>query len=157
MIIKSIFKFVYTAILAIGIASVGAQSAIADDRSGKTLVGSWMVTVSTNLGLPPAINLTTVNRDGTMTNSDSQFGTGHGVWKRVGAGNFAIKFMTPILMTSPLVPPGSILTITGTLTVEQGGATASGPYQAVVRDAFGDIVFPFSGIVEFSRITIDDG
>jgi len=137
-------------------ASLGSQDAVADDQPGKTLVGSWVVHVANNLGLPPAVDLTTVNRDGTMTNSDPQFGTGHGVWKRVGDSNFAIKFKTPILLSSPLAPPGSILTVTGTVTVEAGGKTASGPYEAVVRDAAGNILFPFFGMVNFARISIDE-
>lgn len=155
MITKSIFRLARSAILAFFLVSAGLQLAVAEDQSGKTLTGSWMVTVNTNLGLPPAVDITTVNRDGTMTNSDALFGTGHGVWKRVGNSAFAIKFMTPMLVTSQMAPPGSILTVTGTVTVDTGGSAASGPYEAVVRDAFGNFVFAFSGIVDFSRITLD--
>ena len=148
--------FTYTGLLVIFIVAVGAQDAAADDQSGKTLVGSWTVVVTSNLGLPPVIDLTTVNRDGTMTNSDAMFGTGHGVWKRAGDSQFAFKFMTPILLTASLAPPGSMLTVAGTLTVDKGGATAFGPYEAVVEHPAIGLVLPFAGTVSFARISIDD-
>lgn len=148
--------FTHAGILVIFIAAAGIQGAAADDQHGKTLVGSWTVLVTSNLGLPPVTDLTTVNRDGTMTNSDAMFGTGHGVWKRVGASRFAFKFMTPILLTAPLAPPGSMLTVSGILTVDQGGATAFGPYDAVVENPAFGFVLPFEGTVSFARISIDD-
>ena len=155
--IRNLFpRLVYAMVLLVCVTTVGIQDVAADERHGKSIVGSWSVVVSTNLGPPPAVNLSTINRDGTMTNSDSQFGTGHGVWKHISGGRIAYKFMTPILMTSELVPPGSMLTVTGTWTIDSGGHTASGPYEAVVRDAFGNLVFPFFGMVELSRVTLGD-
>jgi hypothetical protein len=156
MLKRLIDLFTHTGILVIFIAAAGIQSAAADDQSGKTLVGSWTVLVTSNLGLPPVTDLTTVNRDGTMTNSDAMFGTGHGVWKRVGDSQFAFKFMTPILLTAPLGTPGSILTVTGTLTVDKGGATAFGPYEAVVEHPAIGIELLFEGTVSFARISIGD-
>jgi hypothetical protein len=162
MLKRLIDLFTHTGILVIFIAAAGIQSATADDQSGKTLVGSWTVLVTSNLGLPPVTDLTTVNRDGTMTNSDAMFGTGHGVWKRVGKSQFEFKFMTPILLTASLVPPGSgfppgsILTVTGTLAVDKGGATAFGPYEAVVEHPAIGPVMSFAGTVAFARISIDD-
>jgi len=136
----------------------GVNVAMADDSHGKTLVGSWVVVVTSNLSPFPAVDLTTVNRDGTMINTDAQFGTGHGVWKRLGDSRFAIKFMTPIMFTNPFeLPPGSMLTVEGTLTVDEGGMTASGSYHAVVVDAFGGLLFPFEGAIAFQRISIQGG
>jgi hypothetical protein len=90
-----------------------------------------------------------------MTNSDALFGTGHGVWKRVGNSAFAIKSMTPMLVTTQIAPPGSNLTVAGTVIVDTGGSTASGPYEAVARDTMGNIVFASSGAVVFSLITLN--
>lgn len=142
----------------------GFQPAVADE-SGRTLVGSWEVFITNNQGLPPALDLSTVNRDGTMTNSDSLFGTGHGVWKRAGNGSFKLKFRTPILATAsgpPFsfpFPPGSILTVTATAMVAEDGMTAYGPYQAIVHAPDGSggsvPVFGFDGNIALTRITVD--
>lgn len=152
---RLISLFTHTGILVIFIVAAGIQSATADDQSGKTLVGSWTVLVTSNFG-PDVTDMTTVNRDGTMTNSDKEFGTGHGVWKRVGESRFAFKFMTPILLTVISLPAGSILTVTGTLTVDKGGATAVGPYEAVIEHPDIGPLVPFNGTVNFTRIRIDD-
>lgn len=142
----------------------GFQPALAD-APGRTPVGSWEVFITNNQGLPPALDLSTVNRDGTMTNSDSLFGTGHGAWKSAGNGQFKMKFRTPILATAsgpPLFfpfPPGSVLTVTATAMVAENGMTAFGPYQAVVHapDGAGGVVqvFDFDGDIALSRITVD--
>ncbi len=143
----------------------GFPSALADDTFGRTLVGSWEVFITNEQGLPPNLDMATVNRDGTLTNSDSVFGTGHGAWKRTGNGRFAMKFRTPILATasgSPFFfpfPPGSVLTVSAEVMVAEDGMGAFGPYQAVVHapDGLGGQipVFDFNGNVAFSRITVD--
>lgn len=131
----------------------GSPDALAEGQPGKTMVGSWVVTISSDFG-PPAIDVTTVNRDGTMSNSDALFGTGHGVWTHAGASTFAFKFMTPILVTAGF-PPGAMLTVTGSATVNDGGMDASGPFQAVVTDPSGFVLFGFSGTVDFARISME--
>jgi hypothetical protein len=156
-------RLVTTSILAM-LLLAAVQPALADEP-GRTLVGSWEVFITNNAGLPPALDLSTVNRDGTMTNSDSLFGTGHGVWKHAGKGKFNMKFRTPILATAsgpPFFfpfPPGSILTVTATATVAEDGMTAFGPYQAAVHapDGSGEVVqvFGFDGNIALSRVTID--
>lgn len=145
----------------------GFQTALADDTFGRTLVGSWEVYITNEQGLQPNVNMTTVNRDGTMTNSDSIFGTGHGAWKRTRNGQFTMKFRTPILATA-LGPPflfpfplGSVLTVESTVTVANDGLSAFGTYDAAVHvpDGQGSYVpfpvFEFNGTVAFSRITVD--
>jgi hypothetical protein len=134
----------------------GTQVATADDSPGKTLVGAWEVLITNNVGLPPAVDIAVVNRDGTMSNSDAVLGTGHGAWKRIGNSRFSYKFKTPVLVTNLFgFPPGSMLTVSGTLTVDAGGMTASGPYDFVVISPFGDVLLAFDGIVFFSRILPD--
>ena len=141
------------ALLAISLILVGTTSATAGPQPGKTMVGSWIVTINSDFG-PPAIDIATVNRDGTMSNSDALFGTGHGVWRHAGASTFAYKFMTPILVTAGF-PPGAMLTVTGTATVNDGGHDATGPFQAVVTVPPGIVFFGFSGTVDFARISVD--
>lgn len=158
MLKRLISLFSHTGIVFIFIAVTGIPEATADYQSGKTLVGSWEVVITNEQGLPPAVNITVVNRDGTMSNSDGIFGTGHGVWERAGASQFAFKFKTPILAINILnYPPGSMLTVTGTITVAKGGATATGPYSAVILDSMGNLLFGFDGTVFFTRISIDGG
>ena len=145
--------FMHYALLATFLAVAGTPTALANAQPGKTMVGSWVVTINSDFG-PPAIDITTVNRDGTMTNSDALFGTGHGVWKHAGASTFAFKFMTPILVTAGF-PPGAMLTVTGSATVNKGAMDASGPFEALVTDPSGFVIFGFSGTVDFARIAID--
>jgi hypothetical protein len=141
------------ALFTILLAVTGTPSALAGAQPGKTMVGSWVVTINSDFG-PPAIDIATVNRDGTMSNSDALFGTGHGVWKHAGASTFAFKFMTPILMTAGF-PPGAILTVKGSATVNDGAMDASGPFEALVTDPSGFVIFGFSGTVDFARIVIE--
>ena len=143
----------FSALLVMALALPGSQSALAEGQPGKTMVGSWVVTINSDFG-PPAIDVTTVNRDGTMSNSDALFGTGHGVWRHAGASTFAFKFMTPILVTAGF-PPGAMLTVTGSATVNAGSMAASGPFQATVTDPSGFALFGFSGTVDFARISMD--
>jgi hypothetical protein len=143
----------------------GAQPALADKSPGRTLVGSWEVFITNEQGLPPNLDMTTVNRDGTLTNSDSLFGTGHGAWKRAGDGQFQMTFRTPVLATAggpPLfVPIGSVLTVTATVTVDESGMAAIGPYTAEIVQLGGSTFCGFNGhctltgLVAFSRITVD--
>jgi hypothetical protein len=141
------------ALLTISLVLTGTTTATAEPQPGKTMVGSWVVTINSDFG-PPAVDITTVNRDGTMSNSDALFGTGHGVWRHAGASTFAFKFMTPILVTAGF-PPGAMLTVTGTATVNDGGHDATGPFEAVVTIPPGNVFFGFSGTVDFARISID--
>ena len=78
----------------------GYPPALADDTFGRTLVGSWDVLITNEQGLPPNLDMTTVNKDGTLINSDAIFGTGHGAWTRAEAGRFEMRFRTPILATA---------------------------------------------------------
>lgn len=134
----------------------GAGGALAEHSPGKTLVGAWDVLITNNAGLPPAVDVTVMNRDGTMSNSDPVLGTGHGAWKRLGDGTSSYRFRTPVLITNPFgLPPGTVLTVSGLLTVDEGGMTASGPYEAVAHDPTGAIVLAFDGIVFLTRIMPD--
>jgi hypothetical protein len=92
----------------------------------------------------------------TMSNSDALLGTGHGAWKRVGKSQFSYKFKTPVLVINPFgFPPGSMLTVSGILTVDAGGMTASGPYDFVVVSPSGDVLLAFDGTVFNTRIVSD--
>lgn len=153
MSIRLATTFPLRTLFVIMLALTMAPNALADGKPGKTMVGSWVVTINSDQ-MPPAVDITTVNRDGTMSNSDAMFGTGHGVWKRTGDSNFAFKFMTPILATAGF-PPGTMLTVSGSATVADGAMSATGPFNAVVADASGFVFFGFSGSVDFARITID--
>ena len=134
----------------------GTQVATADDSPGKTLVGAWEVLITNTIGLPPAVDVTVVNRDGTMSNSDALLGTGHGAWKRIGKSRFSYKFKTPVLLTNPFgFPPGSMLTVSGILTVDAGGMTASGPYDFVVVSPSGVVLLALDGTVFNTRIVPD--
>jgi hypothetical protein len=139
------------------VAAVGSPMAVADPAPGQTLVGTWIVNIFPDGPVPPAADISVVNRDGTVSNSDSLLGTGHGIWRRLGDSTFEMKFITPVLaLTGLAFPPGVTLTVTtGDLAVDQGGLTASGTFSADFEPD--QATFPdFTGSISFTRMTFDD-
>jgi hypothetical protein len=123
----------------------------ADSAAGqKSLVGSWIVDVMPDQpGPPPVRNLVTTTSDGTTVNTDPEFGTGHGIWKKTGPREFAGKFLTLIPVGHPF-GEGTI-TVTSTLTVDKDGDTATGPFTTVF-DAT-NFQATVTGTVVLTRIT----
>lgn len=149
-------KFVLT--LAIIIAFNATSPQVANANNGwRTLVGSWFVEVTPGPGGPPPFaNLATLNWPGTIITSDPVFGAGHGVWKRVGPGEFDIKFVTLIPANNPAgLPPNSILTVTATMTVDDSGDEASGISTGVFTDSAGNVLAVSAGPTTFTRIELD--
>ena len=160
------------------VALAGFQAAFADRAPGKTLVGAWEVLIDSNEppagpgeapgdpdGVPDAFDITVINRDGTVSNSDPALGTGHGIWRRLGASQFELKFKTPVPLVNALQQlPGTTLTVTTKdLTVHADGMTATGTFFVDVEPNFipGDPVFggqvpDFGGNITFVRMTFDD-
>jgi len=165
-----------SAFLAVVIALTGSQAALADRSPGKTLVGTWEVLVFAapdceNVSpLPPpdavpaTVDISVVNRDGTVTNTDPVLGTGHGIWKRVSHSTFKMKFKTPVMFINifDLLPTTTLTISVDNLTVARGGMTAIGTFEADIEpdksdnpfqsDAFGD----FCGQIVLNRMTFDD-
>jgi hypothetical protein len=157
------------ALLILAITSVILPTAIADPAPGKTLVGAWIVEISP-VGLDKTVDITVVHVDGTVSNSDSILGTGHGIWQRLGAkqeteageneispSTFQVRFKTPILEGNSLgLPGGFILTVTSTVTLDKSGNVAEGPFETTV----GPPGFPpdqgFFGEVRFTRMSFDN-
>ena len=160
MISKLVSRSTRLALSFVFIFALGASPALAEDSPGRTLVGTWEVLIVSDV-LPPARDVTVVNRDGSLSNSDAILGTGHGAWKRLGDTRFKTTFLTPVLATNPLgFPAGSMLTVTATVDVNVGGMSASGPFGAVIEltdPATGAEItlFEFNGVVFFTRITVD--
>lgn len=155
--------------LAFIFALAGSQAVVADGARGNTLVGAWLVEVDTfPLGTAESVDVTVVHKDGTVSNSDGILGTGHGIWKRLGAkqeteegkeirpSTFQMKFKTPFLEGNSFgIPAGFILTVTATVTLDRSGNTAAGPFETTI----GPPGFPspgFAGEVRFARITFDN-
>ncbi len=139
---------------------IGAASADDGDdvkRHGRSLVGSWIVSATVDDDvLPPFTNLTAFTKDGVVVNSDLDFGTGIGVWKHVRRRQFSLRFVhfVPDILG---FPPGSFLTVTATITVRNRGASADGPFVALIENPdIPGVLLPLTGRVEFERITIHD-
>ena len=144
--------------LAIMIAFSATSPQVANaDNGWRTLVGSWFVEVTPGSGGPPPFaNLATLNWPGTIITSDPAFGAGHGAWKRVGPGEFDIKFVTLIAADNPAgLPPNTILTVTSTMTVGDSGDEASGISTGVFRDSAGNVLGVAGGPTTFTRIKVD--
>lgn len=154
------------AILVFIAALASPRAALADRDHGTTLVGAWEVSVypfaslcgipSSELGDPAAVDITVVGRDGTVSNSDSFFGTGHGIWRRLEGKTHEMKFKTPIL-ARPLLGIGDniLLTVkTTNLVLATGGMEACGAFEGFFVPAhplFGDY---FAGTVVFKRFVL---
>lgn len=135
---------------------IEAASAHDDDKGhGNSLVGSWIVSATVDGGVPPPFtNLFTATRAGAVTNLDASFGTGIGVWKRAGRRQFSVRFVHLVPPDDPEIPPGSFLTVNGTITVNNGGASADGTFVTVFgHPTLGELV-RLTGKVAFERITI---
>lgn len=149
-------KTTLAALFAVFLCTATMQNAVAD-RGKRTFVGSWIVDVSPNLPGPlPFKNLATIGREGTIVNSDPDFGGGHGVWARTGRRHFATKFLTLIPPDDPSFPPNTTITVVGNVTLDHGGNTAGGPFVTEFSDADGNVFFAFDGEVEFTRISLGD-
>ena len=153
-----------------------SQAAFADRSHGKTLVGTWEVLIfeaedCDDLSEPPApqttptaVDITVVNRDGTVTNTDPILGTGHGIWKRVGHSTFQMKFKTLVMFINifDLLPTTTLTVTTDDLRVAKGGNTAFGTFQADISPdqsevpVQSDAIDDFCGHILFQRMTFDD-
>ena len=118
----------------------------------KSFVGSWIVDVMPDQpGPPPVRNIGMFTSDGTTVNTDPEFGTGYGIWKKTGPREFVVKFLT-------LIPAGhpfgdGTTTVTATLTVAEDGDTATGPFTTVF-DAT-NFQATVTGTVLLTRITFE--
>ena len=154
------------ALLVFVFALAGGEAAVAGPAPGNTLVGVWEVSIypfaslcefpSGELGDPAAVDITVVNRDGTMSNSDSLFGTGHGLWRRVANMEHELKLKVPVAARPLLgIPEGIMLTLDTDLTLRAGGTEACGLFAGTFVPAhplFGDF---FAGTVVFKRVTLN--
>lgn len=143
----------------------GPQAAVADGAPGNTLVGVWEVGIFPFQSLcdaPPsdfdgaaAVDISVINRDGTMSNSDSTFGTGHGLWRRLADMNHELILKTPVLWRPMLgIPEDIILTVETRLTLAKRGMEACGTFNGFFEPAhpvFGPF---FQGTVIFKRVSL---
>ena len=144
-----------TCTLVILMGSMAPQDALAGS-SKNSFVGSWTVFGSpSSPGAPTFSNLGTIHRDGTIVNSDPVFGSGHGAWKRVGARQYKVRFLTLVPPNDPFFPPNAVITVTGVITLHRGGNTASGPFQTTFEDEDGNLLFTSEGTVAFTRIRLN--
>src|SRR5262245_25864252 len=117
----------------------------------KSLIGAWIVDVTFDQpGPPPVRNIVSAGPDGLNINYDPEFGAGHGLWKKIGSREYAIKFLTLIAPGHPFFGEGTI-TVTATLTLDKDGNTATGPFTTVFDTTLNPITV--TGTVVQTRIT----
>lgn len=118
------------------------------------LVGSWIVTIRPDGG-GKVSNLASIATDGTLTNSDPNFGGGVGTWEKVGGREYAVKFVH--LVSSPIgVPPGTkMLVVRGLVKTKSSGARAVGPFVTSFVNSAGDELASFAGSFRLDRISLD--
>jgi hypothetical protein len=117
------------------------------EKNQKDLVGSWIVDVMPDQpGPPPFRNIGMFTSDGISVNTDPEFGTGYGIWKKTGPREFAVKFLT-------LIPAGHPFG-EGTITVTATGDTETARFTTVF-DAT-NFQATVTGTVVLTRIEFDD-
>ena len=142
------------AVVVIGLVVVllGALTPVDSIAAEKSLVGSWIIDVMPDEpGLPPGRNIGTITSDRTVIITDPEFGTGHGIWKKTGPREFAVKFLALVPVGHP-VGEGTI-TVTSPVTVDKDGDTATGPFTTVVDAA--NLQASITGTVVLTRIKFD--
>ena len=128
---------------------LGAMTPVDSASAEKSLVGSWIIDVIPDQPeIPPGRNIGTITSDRTMIITDPEFGTGHGIWRKTGPREFAIKFLALVPIGHP-VGEGTI-TVTSSVTVDKDGDTATGPFTTVVDAA--NLQASVAGTVVLTRI-----
>ena len=123
-----------TMVIGLVVVLLGAMTPVDSASAEKSLVGSWIIDVIPDQPeIPPGRNIGTITSDRTMIITDPEFGTGHGIWRKTGPREFAIKFLALVPIGHP-VGEGTI-TVTSSVTVDKDGDTATGPFTTVVDAA----------------------
>jgi hypothetical protein len=119
----------------------------------KSLIGAWIIDVTPNPpGPPPFRNIGSFGPDGLNINYDPEFGAGHGLWRKTGPREFEVKFLTLIAPGHPFFGEGTI-TVTGTVTVDRDGDTATGPFTTIFNTTSNPMTV--TGTVTLTRIEFD--
>ncbi len=148
-------SFAIAAALTILIGSTIPQDANAEHRR-QSIVGSWTIEGTPNQpGAPSFVNLGSIHRDGTVVNSDPVFGSGNGIWRRVGPRSFEVKFLTLVPPNDPFFPPNTLITVRGEITVNRRGRVATGTFDTTFEDENGNLLLATDGTVTFTRIRFD--
>lgn len=132
-----------------------APSATAADKS---FVGAWEVIVSPDFAPFTIPTNATVTSDETIISADPTFGSGHGIWEKVGSNKFAVSFthifdaaLSPFPATQG---PHAQLTVSGLVTIDASGEMGTGPFITVFRELSGSEIGSFTGIVSMSKYSI---
>jgi hypothetical protein len=131
---------------------LGALMPVDSFAADKSLVGSWTIDVIPDQPeFPAGRNIGTITSDRTMIITDPEFGTGHGIWKKTGLREFAVKFLALVPVGHP-VGEGTI-SVTSSVTVDKDGDTATGPFTTVVDAA--NLQETVTGTVVLTRIKFE--
>jgi len=96
--------------------------------------------------------LVTFDAGGGMTESDLGGGGGHGAWTRTGDNAYAIKFLS--LASDNKGTFVGIVTITGAITVQADGRSASGPGTFTFTSTAGKVLQTYGQTIKATRISV---
>ncbi len=128
-----------------------------------SFTGSWQIVATIPGGVPvcpgtsdcvyPA--LATATSDGTVLQTAPISGTltGHGAWKRVGPRQFSLNAIYFRVSSSGIYEGTSETTIE--VTLDRGGRTGEGAFDAVVYDLNKVPITSYSGTVTAQRIEVE--
>jgi hypothetical protein len=141
-----------TVVIGLVVVLLGALTPVDSIAAEKSLVGSWIIEVMPDQpDVPPGRNIGTITSDRTMIITDPEFGTGHGIWKKMGPREFAVRFLALVPVGHP-VGEGTI-TVTSSVTVDKDGDKATGPFTTVLDAA--NVQATVTGTVVLTRIKFD--
>lgn len=147
------FRMIAATALTVFLATFGtSQMAAAEPPTPKTLVGSWVETVTfpAEVGRPPIESLVTFNAEGTMTCSDqgavttagempAVFTSCHGVWRHLQGHTFAYTSLE--LISDLSGNPVGHLKVRGVYSVASSGTEYTGVSLAEITLTDGTVVF----------------
>ena len=152
-LLPAIAMLIITASLLLAACAPTAQAA--ENNQAEKLLGSWNADITTpNQGTFPA--LMTFNSDGSVIAAESpiQFeSSGHGNWNNKSSGEVAYTFIA--LFGSEEGKNTGKLRVVGTLNIDSGKDSWSGPFKIDVFDANGQVIFTDNGTLSLTRIAVE--
>jgi hypothetical protein len=137
------------------LAACAPTAQVAENKQVEKLLGSWNADITTlNQGTFPA--LMTFTSDGSVIAAESpiQFeSSGHGNWNNKTSGDVAYTFTA--LYGSEEGKNTGKLKVVGTLNMDSGKDSWSGPFKIDVFDASGQVIFTDNGTVNLTRIAVE--
>ena len=137
------------------------QNLIIGSTDKRSIIGSWLETVTFNGPMPALKSLVTFNGDGTVLVADqgavgatTAFSAGHGSWSHADGRSFDWTTVELLYATADGTLIG-YLKVSGRYTVSDNSSTYRGQFIATVSDPEGNIMLTVDGTNAGNRIQVE--